>query len=137
MAETYAGSTVGMAVGARIVERFETEGYLGPEGRVAVLGRRFERRLEALAKRMPNAIGVHSGMGAIQAFAAFDGAADVTSAVLEAAFEEGLMAVRAGAEPTKICMLLPVNTTDEELEAGFAMLEKAMRRVAEERDLPC
>jgi hypothetical protein len=34
-------------------------------------------------------------------------------------------------------MLLPVNTTDEELEAGFAILEKAMQRVAEERDLPC
>jgi hypothetical protein len=29
-----------------------------------------------------------------------------------------------------------VNTTDEELESGFTMLEKAMRRVAEERDLP-
>jgi 4-aminobutyrate aminotransferase-like enzyme len=102
-----------------------------------VLGRRFERRLEALAKRMPNAIGTHSGMGAIQAFAAFDGSAAVTDAILAAAFEEGLMALSAGADPTKICMLLPVNTTDEELEAGFTMLEKAMRRVAEERDLAC
>ena len=34
-------------------------------------------------------------------------------------------------------MLPPVNTTDEELEACFAMLEKAMRGTAEERDLPC
>jgi hypothetical protein len=32
-------------------------------------------------------------------------------------------------------MLLPVNTTDEELEAGFTMLEKAIRRVGEERKL--
>jgi hypothetical protein len=30
-------------------------------------------------------------------------------------------------------MLLPLNTTDEELEVAFSMLEKAMRRVAEER----
>jgi hypothetical protein len=30
-----------------------------------------------------------------------------------------------------------VNTTDEELEAGLTMLEKAMRRVAEECGLPC
>jgi len=70
-------------------------------------------------------------------YAANDGSAEVTSATLEAAFEEGLMAVSAGADPTKICMLLPVNTTDEELEAGFTMLEKAMRRIAEVRDLPC
>jgi 4-aminobutyrate aminotransferase-like enzyme len=137
IAGTYAGSTAGMAVGARIIERFETESYLGPEGRIAVLGRRFERRLEALAKRLPRAIGARSGMGAIQAFVPFDGSAAVTSAILAAAFEEGLMAFSAGANPTKIGMLLPVNTTDEELEAGFTMLEKAMRRVAEERDLPC
>jgi signal transduction protein with GAF and PtsI domain len=40
-------------------------------------------------------------------------------------------------ESSKIRMLLPLNTTDEELEVAFSMLEKAMRRVAEERDLPC
>ncbi|HEY5656750.1 MAG TPA: aminotransferase class III-fold pyridoxal phosphate-dependent enzyme [Myxococcota bacterium] len=137
IAGTYAGSSVGMAVGARIIERFETEGYLGPEGRIAVLGRRFERRLEALRKRMPRAVGARSGIGAMQAFVAFDGSAAVASAVLKAAFEEGLMAFNAGANPTKIRMLLPVNTTDEELEAGFTMLEKAMGRVAEERELPC
>jgi hypothetical protein len=34
-------------------------------------------------------------------------------------------------------MLLPVNTTDEELEAGFTVIEKVMRRIAEERDLSC
>jgi hypothetical protein len=34
-------------------------------------------------------------------------------------------------------LLLPVNVTDEELESGFTMLEKALHRVAEERDLPC
>ena len=33
--------------------------------------------------------------------------------------------------------LLPLNTTDEELEAGLTMLEKAMRRVADECGLPC
>jgi hypothetical protein len=31
-------------------------------------------------------------------------------------------------------MLPPVNVTDEELEAAFAVLEKALRRVAEELD---
>jgi len=30
-----------------------------------------------------------------------------------------------------------VNSTDEELEAGFAMLEKALRRVAAERGIAC
>jgi hypothetical protein len=34
-------------------------------------------------------------------------------------------------------MLLPLNTTDEELESGFAILEKALARVAEDRGLRC
>jgi len=137
IAGTYAGNTVGMAVGARIVERIESEGYLGPEGRVVVLGGRVQRRLEAMRGRMPRAIGPSSGIGAMQAFVPFDGAPEVVSAVVQAAFEGGLMVFPAGANPTKIRMLLPLNTTDEELEAGLAILEKALVRVAEERGLPC
>jgi 4-aminobutyrate aminotransferase-like enzyme len=137
VAGTFAGSTAGMAVGARIVERLEREGYLGPEGRVAVLARRVERRFDALAKRMPRAVGGRSGIGAMQAFVPFDGSEPVVQAVIRAAFEEGLLVWSAGHAPGKIRFLLPVNVTDEELEAGFAMLEKALRRVGSERDLPC
>jgi len=137
IAGTYAGSTVGMAVGTRVIERLESEGYLGPEGRVAVLGGRIERRFDALRSRMPRAVGENSGIGAMQAFVPFDGSSDVVGAVVAAAFEAGLMVFPAGANPTKIRMLPPVNTTDEELEAGFAILEKALTRVGEERDLPC
>ncbi len=67
----------------------------------------------------------------------FDGSPEVVSAILHAAFEEGLLVFSAGSKPSKIRMLLPLNTTDEELEAGFTMLEKAMRRVAEECGLTC
>ena len=56
---------------------------------------------------------------------------------LRTAFEEGLLVFGAGRNPMKVRMLLPVNVTDEELEAGFAILEKALKRVAEERELPC
>jgi 4-aminobutyrate aminotransferase-like enzyme len=137
VAGTYAGSTVGMAVGARIIERLESEGYLGAEGRIAVLGRRVERRFESIEKRLPRAVGARSGLGSMQAFVPFDGSADVVKAVIRAAFEQGLLIFDAGAQPRCIRMLLPVNTTDEELEAGFAILEKALRQVGEERGLPC
>ena len=137
VAGTYAGSTVGMAVGARIIERLEEEGYLGPEGRIAILERRVERRFESLERRMPRAVGPRSGVGAMQAFVPFDGDADVVKAVIRTAFEEGLIVFAAGRNPAKIRMLLPVNTTDEELEAAFTILEKSLARVAEERGLPC
>ncbi|MAE94184.1 MAG: acetylornithine aminotransferase [Deltaproteobacteria bacterium] len=134
---TYAGASVGMAVGARIIERLDSEGYLGPEGRVAVLARRVERRLESLEKRMPHAVGPRSGIGAMQAFVPWGGNPEVVNAVIRKAFEEGLLVFGAGRSPMKVRMLLPVNTTDEELEQGFAILEKALGQVAEELGLPC
>jgi acetylornithine aminotransferase len=137
VAGTFAGATVGMAVGARIIERLESEGYLGPDGRIALLGGRVERRFEALRRRLPRAVSGRSGVGAMQAFVPFDGSGEVVSAVLAAAFEEGLLVWSAGSKPGKIRLLLPVNVTDEELEAGFAMLEKALARVGEQRGLAC
>ena len=78
-----------------------------------------------------------SGIGAMHAFVPFDGSSEAVQAIVEASFEEGLFVWSAGASPAKIRMLLPVNTTDEELESGFTMLEKALRRVAEARGLSC
>jgi 4-aminobutyrate aminotransferase-like enzyme len=137
VAGTYAGSTVGMAVATRMIERLEQEDFLGPEGRVSQLARRFGRRLEALQRRFPRAVGSRSGVGAMQAFVAFDGSPELTIAVLQAAHEEGLLALMAGRNPMRIRMLLPLTTTDEELETGITMLEKALRRVAEEHSIPC
>jgi acetylornithine/N-succinyldiaminopimelate aminotransferase len=137
VAGTFAGASVGMAVGARIIERLSEEGYLGPEGRIAVLARRVEQRFRSLRKRLPRAVGKRSGIGAMQAFVPFDGCPELAEAVIRRAFDEGLLLLAAGARPTKIRMLLPVNTTDEELEIGFAVLEKALRSVAAERELPC
>ena len=67
----------------------------------------------------------------------FDGSPALAEALLRAAWDEGLLLFTAGASPTRIRLLLPVNSSDEELEAGFAMLEKALRRVAAERGIAC
>ncbi len=137
IAGTNAGASVGMAVAARIIERLESEGYLGSEGRIAVLGRRIARRFELLAKRMPKAVSERSGIGAMHAFVPWDGNPETVNAVLRTALEEGLLVFSAGGRALKVRLLPPVNVTDEELEAGFAILEKALRRVGEERGLPC
>jgi acetylornithine/N-succinyldiaminopimelate aminotransferase len=137
VAGTFAGNTAGMAVGARILERLTSEGYLGPEGRVAVLGRRIEKKFEALSKRMPRAVGPRSGIGAMRAFVPFDGAPDTVKAILMACFEEGLILLNAGSDPMKIRMLPPVNVTDDELDVAFSILEKALNQVAESRGWSC
>jgi 4-aminobutyrate aminotransferase-like enzyme len=73
----------------------------------------------------------------MHAFVPFGGSAEAVQSTLQAAFAEGLLLWSAGSKPGKVRMLLPVNTTDEELESGFAILEKALRQVADEFGLPC
>jgi 4-aminobutyrate aminotransferase-like enzyme len=134
---TYAGASVGMAVGARIIERLEAGGFLGPQGGIARLGRRIRQRLDRLARALPGAVTDASGIGAMWAFTAFGGSAAAVDAVVCAALEEGLLLFSAGAQPSRVRLLLPVNTSDAELAEGFAMLERALRRVAAGRGVPC
>jgi 4-aminobutyrate aminotransferase-like enzyme len=137
VAGTFAGATVGMAVGARILEKLEEEGWLGRSGRIAALGARVAQRLDALAARLPRAVGPRSGIGAMHAFQPFDGSPRAADLVVRHAFEEGLLLHGAGARPSRIRLLLPVNTTDEELDAGITILEKALRRASDELGVPC
>ena len=134
---TFAGASVGMAVGARIIERLEAGGFFGAQGRIAKLGRRVRQRLARLARALPAAVSNPSGLGAMWAFTAFDGSAAAVDAVLRTALDEGLLVFSAGSQPTRVRLLLPVNTSDEELAEGFARLERALRRVAAERGAPC
>ena len=134
---TYAGASAGMAVGARIIERLEQGGHLGPEGGIARLGRRVKRRLARLARALPGSVSDASGIGAMWAFTAFDGSAASVDAVIRAALDEGLLVFSAGAQPSRVRLLLPVNTTDAELAEGFARLERALRRAAKGREASC
>jgi acetylornithine/N-succinyldiaminopimelate aminotransferase len=133
---TYAGSSVGLAVAARMIDRLERERFLGEDGRIALLGRRVRQQLGVLERTQPAAVRDVDGIGAMWAFTPLDGSPGVVNAVIQAALGEGLLVFSAGAKPTKLRLLLPVNTTNGELVAGFEMLGRALQRVAEEHS-PC
>jgi acetylornithine/N-succinyldiaminopimelate aminotransferase len=130
---TYAGSSVGMTVAARMIERLERDGFLGRDGRIVQLGRRVKQHLAALRRLLPDAVADVDGVGAMWAFTPLDGSAAAADAVMRAALDEGLLLFSAGGDPTKIRLLLPVNTTNGELALGFERLAKALRRVAKGR----
>ena len=130
---TYAGSSVGMTVAARMIERLERDGFLGGDGRIVQLGRRVKQHLAALRRVVPGAVDDVDGVGAMWAFTPFDGSPAAVDAVIRAALDEGLLLFSAGGNPTKLRLLLPVNTTNAELALGFERLAKALRRVERER----
>jgi acetylornithine aminotransferase len=121
-----------MTVAARMIERMERGRYLGPDGRIVQLGRRVVQQLGALERTLPGAISDVDGMGAMWAFTPFDGSPARADAVMRAALEEGLLLFTAGEKPTRIRLLLPVNTANGELALGFERLGRALARVAGE-----
>jgi acetylornithine/N-succinyldiaminopimelate aminotransferase len=129
---TYAGASAGLAVAARMIERLQRDRYLGPDGRIVHLGRRVRQQLGVLERTIPGAVRDVDGIGAMWAFTPFDGSPEVVNAVLRAALDEGLLLFSAGGKPMKLRLLLPVNTANGELVAGFEMLGRALRRVADE-----
>jgi 4-aminobutyrate aminotransferase-like enzyme len=135
VAGTWAGSTVGMAIGARILERLESEGHLGPNGGITRLSEQIDAAFESLEARLPGVVTARSGLGAMQAFVAWDGNAEMTADIVSTCLEEGVLFQTAGSSPMKIRLLPPLCLTKTELETGFASLERALRRVAARFDL--
>ena len=128
---TYAGATVGMTVGARMIERLERDGYLGPDGRIVQLGRRVKHHLAALARALPGAVGGIDGFGAMWAFMPFDGSAAKVDAVIRAALEEGLLAVqRRGEARRSSASCSPSTPATRSSRSASRSSSKALRRVA-------
>jgi 4-aminobutyrate aminotransferase-like enzyme len=130
IAGTWAGASVGMAIGARILERLEVENYLGPNGGIVRLVERLDVAFAELSSRLPGVIGGRSGLGAMQAFVPWEGDPHQVAELIESCLEEGVLFQPAGSTPTKVRMLPPLNLTDDELEFAFAALERGIRRVA-------
>ncbi len=124
---TFAGATVAMAVGRRIIEKLTTEGILGPAGREKQLEKICFARLKELNRRYPEKLTEWRGVGAMVAFRVGDGSTAVTRKFLDRCFEEGLMMYYGGHEPAWVRMFLPAGVlSDEELDEAFEIIERCL-----------
>lgn len=118
---TFAGSTVGMAVGRRIVEKLVGENYLGPQGKIAVLEQHVRDGLAQLQTDLPDAIRSFNGIGAMWAVEPVQSSHEGVKALLQECYRNGLILYYAGVGdgPYRIRMFLPggVLTVDEFDEA--------------------
>jgi 4-aminobutyrate aminotransferase-like enzyme len=125
---TFAGASVAMAVGRRMIEKLTGEGYLGPNGRIRALEHLTREHLEALARKHPGAISGFDGVGAMQAFRVGDGSYKRTLAFIEKCFRAGLALYPGGHEPACVRLFLPAgDLTDEELAEAFEILDRCLK----------
>ncbi len=131
---TFAGNPLACAAALATLEAYEAQDVLG---RATLLGADLRRRLNALGRRFPAIVDVR-GLGAMLAleFAATPEEPSLATRVVRAAFEEGLVALTAGPGARALRILVPLVATGDDIERGFAALERACERVLPSRTSP-
>jgi 4-aminobutyrate aminotransferase / (S)-3-amino-2-methylpropionate transaminase / 5-aminovalerate transaminase len=125
---TYVGNPVAQAAALAVLDVFEEEDVCD---RAAQIGETIRGRMESWQKRWPR-IGDVRGLGAMLAIelvadpSTKEPAADVATAVVEAAAERGLLLLKAGIYSNCIRVLAPLVLSDAELDEALAVWEEAL-----------
>src|SRR5213082_3156402 len=125
---TYVGNPVAQAAALAVLDVIEDESVCD---RAAQLGETIRGRMESWQERWPR-IGDVRGLGAMLAIelvsepASKEPDADIASAVVEAAAEQGLLLLQSGIYANCIRVLAPLVLTDAELDEALAVWEEAL-----------
>ena len=119
-------STTGACAAASVVLDIVAEP--GFRARADELGRTLRARLDQIAGRVA-AIGEVRGLGSMLAFEFVERTPDRAKAVVDAAFERGLILLSCGLYGNVIRLLPPLNITPDELDEGLAALEESLAAV--------
>jgi 4-aminobutyrate aminotransferase/(S)-3-amino-2-methylpropionate transaminase len=125
---TYGGNPVACAAALAVLEVFEQENLVE---KGAELGWTATQRMQAWQERFP-IIGEVRGLGAMVAMelvrdrATKEPASTETSAILNRCRDKGLLLIKAGLYDNIIRLLMPLVTTQEQLNAGLDILEAAL-----------
>ena len=125
---TYVGNPVAQAAALAVLDVFEEEGL---SARAAAIGETIRARLLSWQERW-DAIGDVRGLGAMLAIELVtdrgtkEPAADLASAVVEAAAARGLLLLKAGIYSNCIRVLTPLVISDAELDEALDVWEQAL-----------
>ncbi|MGQ9476883.1 MAG: 4-aminobutyrate--2-oxoglutarate transaminase [Candidatus Bipolaricaulia bacterium] len=128
---TFVGNPLACHVALEVISIIAEEGLLR---RAEELGEQILARFRKMQQRF-DLIGDVRGVGAMVAMELVkdrkskEPAAEETNAIIKEALQDGLVLARAGLFGNVIRMLLPLVTTDEQLEEGLDILESAIARV--------
>ena len=127
---TYGGSPIGCAAALAVIDIIHEEGLVE---RANTIGAKFRQRLDALQEKMPDTIGeVRCDRGAMIAVELVeDGdaakpAADLTKAVVAAAYENGLVLLSCGVNGNVIRFLPALTISDELIDEGLDIFESCL-----------
>jgi 4-aminobutyrate aminotransferase len=119
---TFGGNPLSCAAAVAVLEATREPEFLA---RANAVGEVVRGRLDTLADRHP-AIGEVRGLGPMLALELAERAPDAAKAVVDAAFDRGLLLLSCGLYGNVIRLLPPLTITDEELDEGLSLLDEAL-----------
>lgn len=126
IAGTFSGSSSSMLAGLEILNILN-EGYLGPNGRILEIHKRFINGLNRLNETTcKGLVSDAGGMGLMIAFTPFDGKKEQVELFIKKLFQNGLIAFSCGKDPVRIRFLVPAIIQDQDIEAALEIVEKTV-----------
>jgi len=129
---TFSGSTVGMAVGRRIVEKLVQEEYFGSHGKIVALEQYARDGLARLQTDLSGAIRSFYGIGAMWSFEPAQASHEDVKALLQECYRNGLILYYAGVGegPYRVRMFLPGGVlTLDEFDEALSILRFSLERM--------
>ncbi|HKY25352.1 MAG TPA: aspartate aminotransferase family protein [Gaiella sp.] len=123
---TFGGNPLSCAAAVAVLEAVREPVFLA---RASQLGDVVRARLDGLASHHAE-IGDVRGLGSMVGFELAEQSPDLAKAIVEAAFERGLLLLSCGMYGNVIRLLPALTISDEELEEGLTLLEEAVAAAA-------
>ena len=123
---TFGGNPLSCAAAVAVLEAVREPGFLE---RATEVGTIVRARLEDLATRHPE-IGEVRGLGSMLGFELAEQTPDRAKAIVDAAFERGLLLLACGLYGNVIRLLPALTISDEELGEGLGLLEESLAAAA-------
>ena len=128
---TFSGATPNLRAGLEIMNMLESEGYMGPRGKVMQIHNDFIGMLNDLNNTTcKGLLREAGGMGLMVAVTPLDGSKDKQIALLKSLYKNGLICFGCGSDPYRIRFLLPAILSSEDIATAKKVIEKSVRELA-------
>lgn len=127
IAGTFSGSTPTLTAGLEILDILTTENFLGPNGRIADINKKFVGMLNRLNETSCKGLLTDAGgLGLMCAVTPYDGSKEKVDALMKRMYDNGLIAFGCGKNPFRVRFLIPAIISDEEIKLAGELIEKSV-----------
>lgn len=131
MSQTFTGSSAQISAAHYVVKSIVEGNYLGQEGKIQKLHKRFKENLEKISEKNPDKLKGPYGTGAMVAMTVFNGDEPKSKAFTVKLFENGVLSFMASGHPnTRVRFLMPVMATEEKhIDDVCEIIEKTLGEI--------